>query len=149
MVVFDLMTHDPVAIHQSQSIRQALAEMERKHCHHLPVVGWDGHVVGMVAYHDCQRALRWPFYPDGLLKEEELANRIPVGKVMIPAPVAVERSTPVEEAIRLMLKENISSVLVMCEETLIGILTASDIMKAYLKLSAACEQSEALIESKR
>jgi acetoin utilization protein AcuB len=143
MVVASLMTSDPITIQQSATLRKALDVMERTGCHHLPVIGWDGHVVGMLAYHDCVRALRWPYYPEGLLQEEELAQRIMVGKVMIPGPVSVERSTPIEKAIRLMLKEGISSVLVMCDETLVGILTASDIMQAYLSLSEIYEQSQA------
>jgi acetoin utilization protein AcuB len=142
MVVFNLMTPNPITVYQSDSIQKALRVMERARCHHLPVIGWDGHAVGMLAYHDCLRAIRSPFNPQGLFKEEELAERLTVGKVMVPAPVSVERSTAIEEAIRLMLKENITSVLVMTEETLVGILTASDIMKAFLKLSETCAPSQ-------
>jgi acetoin utilization protein AcuB len=129
------MTPNPVTVSQTDSIQKALRVMEHVRCHHLPVISWDGHAIGMLAYHDCLRAVRSPLSPQGLFTEDELAQRLTVGKVMVPAPISVERSTPIEEAIRLMLKESITSVLVMNDETLVGILTASDIMKAYLNLS--------------
>jgi CBS domain-containing protein len=54
---------------------------------------------------------------------------------MSPAPIVVEPSAPAEEAVRLMLMNRIGSLPVMRSETLIGIVTKSDILLAFMRLS--------------
>ncbi len=134
MVVASLMTPDPVTICQSESLHTALQTMKSVPCHHLPVVSEIGRLAGILTHHDCKRALNWPYDPRVSTWEEDLARRIPVYRIMIPAPVTVERSTPLERAILLMLREGITYVLVMSDETLVGIMTTSDIFGAFLKL---------------
>ncbi len=139
MNVQDIMTPNPITVHQGDTVREALGLMERNHCHHLPVIGWDGHLLGIVTEHDIRVALNSPYLPHDQAIDRELASQIQVRAIMTPAPIIVEPSACADEAARLMLLRHISCLPVMLSETLIGIVTDSDILKAFMKLHKPLE----------
>ena len=53
---------------------------------------------------------------------------------MTPAPIIVEPNTPAAEAARLMLVNHIGCLPVMRSETLVGIITKSDILMAFMNI---------------
>lgn len=122
--VNDLMTAQPVSIDQNASLTHALTVMKRVGCHHLPVVGSSGHVLGVVTVGDCEHAL------SGRITVPDMTVRM----VMSPAPIIVEPENSVEEAARLMLTHHIGCLPVMRGETLVGIITTSDLMIALINL---------------
>ncbi len=134
MYVGDIMTARPVTIDQDDTLRSALELMEQVGCHHLPVLGVDGHLVGIISDRDCRTALNSPYILRERWQDDELVNKLLVRAMMTPAPIVVEPDTPVEEAARLMLKSHISSLPVMRSETLVGIVTTSDILVAFMNL---------------
>jgi len=67
-------------------------------------------------------------------QDEELANHLPVRAIMTPAPIIVEPNTSADEAARLMLVNHISCLPVMRGETLVGIITTSDILMAFMTM---------------
>jgi acetoin utilization protein AcuB len=134
MNVADMMTVKPVTIYQNETLRQALDAMARIGCHHLPVLSHEGHIVGVITDSNCRRALR---APDGHLQdwdEESAAGRIQVRSVMTPAPIIVEPDMSADEAARLMLTHHVSCLPVMRSETLVGIITTSDILMAFIRM---------------
>ncbi len=135
MNVIDIMTPDPVTTHPNDTLLAALHGMERVHCHHLPVVSWDGHLVGILTEHDCRVALNSPLLPHDQALDRELASRVEVRAIMTSAPIIVEPDAPAEEAARLMLQHYISCLPVMRGETLVGIVTDSDVLMAFMKLA--------------
>jgi acetoin utilization protein AcuB len=135
MNVIDIMTPDPITAHPNDTLLAALRGMDRVHCHHLPVVSWDGHLVGILTEHDCRVALNSPLLPRDQALDRELASRVEVRAIMTTAPIIVEQDAPAEEAARLMLLHYISSLPVMRSETLVGIVTDSDILTAFMKLA--------------
>ena len=134
MYVADIMTKNPVIVHLDDTLRVALLKMEEIGCHHLPVVGIDGHLVGIVSERDCRRAI----HPPNILRDrhqvDALADNLPVRGIMTPAPIIIEPDAPAEEAARLMLGNHIGCLPVMRSETLIGIITRSDILMAFMNL---------------
>jgi acetoin utilization protein AcuB len=134
MYVADIMTARPVTIDQDDTLRSALELMERVGCHHLPVMGTDGHLVGIVSDRDCRTALNSPYILRERWQDDELVNKLLVRAMMTPAPIVVEPDTPAEEAARLMLKNHISCLPVMRSETLVGIVTTSDILVAFMNI---------------
>jgi acetoin utilization protein AcuB len=135
MNVSDIMTANVVTIDKSQSLYDALRAMEEIGCHHLPVTSQAGHVVGILSDHDCRRALNWPHLWKGGWEEEALPHELLVAHFMTPAPIVTEPNTPAEEAARLMLVHHISCLPVMRAETLVGIVTTSDLLVAFMTLS--------------
>jgi len=134
MNVADMMTAKPVTIYQNETIRQALDAMARVGCHHLPVLSHEGHIVGVITASDCRRALRPPDSHTPDWDEEAIAQRRQVRTVMTAAPIIVEPDMGADEAARLMLTHHVSCLPVMRSETLIGIITTSDILMAFIRM---------------
>ena len=134
MNVADMMTAKPVTIYQNETLYRALDAMARVSCHHLPVLSHESHIVGVITFHDCLRALRPAGQPAEDWDEAQAAHRIQVRAVMSPAPIIVEPDMPADEAARLMLAHHVSCLPVMRSETLVGIITTSDIMTAFIRM---------------
>lgn len=132
MNVIDIMTHKPVTIRLDQTLYAALELMHAVGCHHLPVLGSDGHLLGVITDRDCRIALQAPTTADESWRQGEHARELVVRSVMTPAPIVVEPDTSAEEAARLMLAHRIGCLPVMRSETLIGIITKSDILMAFM-----------------
>lgn len=135
MRVVDIMTPKPVTIDQDRSLRAALELMDGLPCHHLPVTGHDGHLVGILSARDCRSALNAPLLLREQWEEDSAADSLRVRALMTPAPIIVEPDAPVVEAVRLMLQNYISSLPVMRAETLVGIVTTSDVLIAFMHLA--------------
>ena len=133
MNVADMMTASPVVIQPDKSLKDALDTMEEVGCHHLPVIS-DGHLVGIITDHDCRIALHAPKIPPQTGTFEEAAGKITVRQLMTPAPIVVEPDASADEACRLMLAHHVSSLPVMNSETLVGIITTSDILMAFIRM---------------
>jgi len=103
-------------------------------CHHLPVVTDEGHIVGIITDSDCRRALQISSISLAGHAPNDSARETPVRRYMSPAPIIIEPDMPVEEAARLMLTNHISCLPVMRSETLVGIITTSDILMAFIRL---------------
>jgi acetoin utilization protein AcuB len=134
MNVSDIMTSHPATVRHDQTLRHALEIMERTGCHHLPVLSRDGHMVGILSDRDCRRALNLPTLHDKW-QDDDIAQHVQVRTVMTPAPIVTEPSAHADEAARLMLVNRISCLPVMRSETLVGIVTKSDILLAFMKIT--------------
>jgi acetoin utilization protein AcuB len=134
MNVSDIMTAKPVTIRLNDTLRDALELMERVGCHHLPVLGTNGHLIGILSDRDCRTALNSPYILRERWQDEELVNHLPVRAMMTPAPIVIAPDAHATEAVRLMLKNQISCLPVMRDETLVGIVTRSDILVAFMNL---------------
>lgn len=132
MNVADIMTANPVTITKGSSVYSALDVMSQVGCHHLPVIGSEGHLIGIISANDCRRALDWPLLWHDHWREDSRARAITVGSMMTTAPIVIEPDAPVYEAARLMLEQDIRCLPVMRAETLVGILTTSDILMAFI-----------------
>jgi CBS domain-containing protein len=135
MNVADMMTARPVTIFQNDTLRQALESMVRISCHHLPVLSEEGHIVGIITDRDCRLALKTPAFPSESRDQAEAASQLMVRNYMTPAPIIVEPDMPADEAARLMLTHHVSCLPVMRGETLVGIITTSDILMAFIRMS--------------
>ena len=135
MNVSDIMTKKPTTVRLETSLREALETMERLSCHHLPVLGTNGHLIGILSDRDCRTALNSPHILRERWQDEALATNLPVRAMMTPAPIVIAPEAAAEEAARMMLKNQISCLPVMRDETLVGIVTRSDILLAFMHLT--------------
>lgn len=101
----------------------AQAKMTAGHFRRVPVVQ-DGVLVGILTDRDVRRHVG-------------AEERTKVQAAMTETPLTVSPSTTVEEAAQLMLKHQISGLPVLENGQLVGIITASDILKAFLELTGA------------
>lgn len=135
MNVHDIMTSHPVVIGSSASVAVALDKMRNTGCHHLPVISAEKHLIGVISFHDCQRVLGDPLRKEIPEATRELAMRLRVSGVMTPAPIIIEPDALAHHAAELMLEHFIGCLPVMRGETLVGIVTRSDLLMAFIAMS--------------
>ncbi len=128
------MTENPITIQVDKSLRTALQIMDDNQVKHLPVISKQGHLVGILSDRDCRHALNSPFIMRERWQDEDLAVRVKVRNVMTPAPIVVEPDTSAEKLAQLMLNHRIGCLPVMRVETLVGIVTRSDILMAFMNI---------------
>jgi len=105
------------------------------------VLSKEGHLIGIISDRDCRTALNSPHIMRERWQDEELANNLPIRAMMTPAPIVAE------EAARLMLSNQISCLPVMRDETLVGIITRSDILAAFMTLLSPARQYHIAFET--
>jgi acetoin utilization protein AcuB len=126
------MTPDPVTVGPSASIATAARLMARRRIRRLPVV--DGErLVGIVSELDVARAFPPDVNPFSAVVEPKPGDRT-VGSVMTAHPVTVEPSTPIDEAAAVLRERRIGAVPVAVGPRLAGILTESDVFRAFTEL---------------
>lgn len=139
MNVADIMTAKPVTIRSDGTLHDVLALMETHHCRHIPVVNDDGQLLGIVSDRDCRLALNSPYLVREGWQDDVLANRLKARTIMTPAPVVIEPDARADDAARMMLQYRISALPVMRSETLVGIVTTSDLLNAFMILARRSE----------
>jgi CBS domain-containing protein len=135
MNVSDIMTLHPTTIASEVTLAEAVNVMREVGCHHLPVISAQKHLIGILSARDCEQALGESLEKSGPVVNLALANAVPVSMVMTPAPIIVESDASAHEAARLMLEHYIGCLPVMRGETLIGIITRSDLLMAFMALT--------------
>ncbi len=118
MLVIERMIRPPVTITGGATVEQALAIIEDQEIRHLPVVDAEGILVGILSEKDLLRS-----------PSEHL-----VENVMTRGVITVTEYTPLEEAARIMSDHKISSLPVMRNGRLVGIITETSLFKLFLEL---------------
>ena len=121
MLVIERMAPPPVTVTGETTVKEALGIIEEHKLRHLPVLDDRGKLVGIVSEKD-------------LLRADE-GNR--VEEVMTRDVVTVTEYTALEEAARIMADHRISSLPVMRDGKLVGIITETDLFYIFLELLGA------------
>jgi acetoin utilization protein AcuB len=140
MTVARWMTRDPYILKPQDTIIDALLVMRAGGFRHLPVTE-DGVLVGIITDRDVRSA--WPSDVPNLA-DKELNNLVPkihVRELMHQPVIAVHQHDHLEDAVRLVLKHNIGGLPVLDGwDQLVGMLTTTDVLRAYLENDSALEQ---------
>ena len=123
MLVRDRMTPDPVIVGPQAMLATAQEYMQVGHFRRLPVIH-DSTLVGILTDRDIRR-------------HAGAEDRTKVQAAMTESPLTVPPDMAVEEATKLMLRDQISGLPVVENGKLIGIITASDILNAFLEMTGA------------
>ncbi len=132
MNVSDIMTERPATVRLHSTLREVLDLMEQIGCHHVPVLNTENHVIGIISDRDCRLAMNSPYIMRERWQDEELVNHLYARMIMSAAPVVIAPEANAEDAAKLMLNRRISCLPVMRDETLVGIVTRSDILLAFI-----------------
>lgn len=124
MLVVERMTSDPVTSTGDVTVKQALEIVEEHRLRHLSVVDENDTLVGIVSEKDLLRANR----------------NDPLEAVMTRDVVTVTEYTALEEAARIMADHRISSLPVMRNGKLVGMITETDLFWIFLELLGAREE---------
>jgi acetoin utilization protein AcuB len=123
------MTSKVIRIGPRDTLSKAKALMDSENVPHVPVVEEDGKLIGILPEGDIRSHV-------GYLESTR------VDAVMTLNPMTVSPTTTVEQATRLMLRLKISAVPVVDEGKLVGVLTTTDILRAFLEVERTEEISE-------
>ena len=124
MLVIERMTRTPVTITSETTVEEALAVLTEHKQRHLPVLDADETLIGIVSEKDLLRA-----------RSED-----PVEKMMTRDVVTVTEYTTLEEAACVMADHTISSLPVMRDAKLVGIITETDLFHIFLELMGGREE---------
>lgn len=132
MLVSNRMTKDPVTVSGDDLLIQARLKMQKGGFRRLPVVS-DGQLVGVITDRDMREHAGY-------------LDRTKVTTAMSQKPVTVTPATTVETAAQLLLKQKIGGLPVVEKGHLVGIISTSDILQAFLDVMGASEETSTRID---
>lgn len=119
----DLMIPDPITISADASVQDALQVMKTNSIRHLPVVSDDGRFIGLLTLADLKQGLIPSMLADVTLSDLMIRNAIRIGP-----------DDDIEIAAQMIYKHKISGLPVIEDDILVGILTESDIFRAFIDM---------------
>jgi len=132
MLVSKRMTIDPVTATPEDLLIQARLKMQKGDFRRIPVVS-DGQLVGIITDRDMREHAGY-------------LDRTTVAAAMSKKPTAVTPATTVEVAAQLLLKQKIGGLPVVENGRVVGVITTSDILQAFLDVMGASEETSTRID---
>ena len=133
--VGDVLSVSPMTIPPSMSVHAAQALMQQRKIRHLPVLQ-DGRLVGIISDRDIRLVLPSPATSLTVWEIRHLFDTLTVGEVMTYFVMTTPPDCPVTEAVGRMLKHKGGALPVVEDRQVIGILTRTDILRAFRRLHA-------------
>lgn len=133
MIVRYWMSSDLVTIGTDTSIQEALTLMKQESVRHLPVVDGRMDLVGWITDADLRGVLI-----------ASMLEELTIEDVMIRKPFAIHPDTPIDEAARILLDRRIGGLPVVENGALVGVITASDILSAFITFLGLVTESARL-----
>jgi CBS domain-containing protein len=136
MTIRELMTGGLITVRRETPVQDARDLMSKEQIRHLPVIDPKGSLVGIVTDRDTR--LNLPSPATGLSAQEigHLFGRLTVGQIMTRSVITAGPDRHAREAARLMLDHKIGAVPVVDDGRLVGILTETDIVRAFVRATA-------------
>jgi acetoin utilization protein AcuB len=133
--VQDLMTTTLVTVTPDTSVHAARTLMQQRKIRHLPVLE-HGQLVGIISDRLLRTVLPSPATSLSVWEVNYLLDRLTVGEVMNRFVMTVTPETLASEAVSRMLGQKVGALPVVEDGRLVGILTRTDILRAFLRLQA-------------
>jgi acetoin utilization protein AcuB len=145
MLVYERMSHHPITVHPDLPVAEALRMMREEKVRRFPVVDRrTGILVGIVTEKELLYASPSPATSLSMHEINYLLSKLTVDRVMTTELITVQEDTPIEEAARIMVDNDIGGLPVMRGDTLVGIITETDLFKTFIELFAARESGARL-----
>jgi acetoin utilization protein AcuB len=129
------MTRDLITIGPDTSITEAAELMSQRHIRRLPVVEAHSqglHLLGIVSAKDILHAFPSNVNPFAIIAPDARATPARAAEIMSRYLQTTTPETPIEDAARLMTENKIGSLPVLREKKLVGLITESDIFRAFV-----------------
>ena len=128
------MTKDPVTVKVDQPVAAANLCLQENRIRRIPVVNDTEQLIGIVSREDIFNVM--PSAVDGSSAGSQslFAESTKVSEIMTPNPMFVEPMTSLETVAKSMRKHKIGGMPVVENDTLVGIITESDIFLAFMEI---------------
>lgn len=123
MKINSLMIPDPITITENASIQEAIELMKINSIRHLPVVAKGDKLKGFITLADLKQGLIPSMLGDVSLKD-----------LIIKNPIVVRPDDDIEIAAQLIYKHKIGGMPVVQNDKLVGIITATDILRTFIDM---------------
>lgn len=141
MLVGERMTRNPITITTDVTVSDALYTMRREKVRRLPVLDKPhGKLVGIVTDKDLLNASPSAATSLSVWEINYLLARLTVAEVMTKNVTVVREDETIEDAARIMADNKIGSLPVIRGDTVVGIITDTDLFKIFIELFAAREK---------
>jgi acetoin utilization protein AcuB len=139
MRVKDLISRTPVTVGRATPVLEARRMMLERRVRHL-LVTENEKLVGIVTDRDIRLNMPSPATTLSVWELNYLLARLTVGEVMTKSVIVVEPERDAREAAAILLSEKIGALPVLDGETLIGIVTETDFLRAFAESPALAGQ---------
>ncbi len=130
--VRDCMTVDPVTVGPQDSLQKVVELFRRRDIRAVPVLE-EGKLIGIVTDRDVRQVA--PAYP--LFRDEDEIRRytenLTVTAAMTADPMTIASNAPLVEAAKILETYRISSLPVVDNQKLVGILSVTDLLRAFVE----------------
>jgi acetoin utilization protein AcuB len=133
MKIKSWMQANPVTIDRDALLQDAQKLMKENDFRHLPVVDEDNNMVGFITESD----LREFSFP-------AMVDDIPIHQVMVINPITINQNSSIESAAKLIHDYKIGGLPVLDKKKLVGIITLSDLLAAFIELLGILKSSTRL-----
>ena len=147
MLVRDLMTTNVATIAATATCHDAMDLMVRRKIRHLPVIGTDDAVVGIITDRDVRHHLFRPdiFADVGTVPVEQLLSSVKLWEMMSSPVSSVPPDATLEDAARMMLEDKLGSLPVVEQGRIVGIITETDLLRRIVGADACCCAVDAVV----
>ena len=135
MRVKDLIDRTPVTVGRETPVLEARRMMLERRVRHLLVTEHE-RLVGIITDRDIRLNMPSPATTLSVWELNYLLARLTVGEVMTKSVIVVDPHRDAREAAALLLSEKIGALPVMDGETLVGIVTETDFLRAFAQCPA-------------
>lgn len=132
MKVKNWIKRPPITIERTALLQDAVQLMKKHSIRHLPVLE-DDQLVGFITESD----LRQFYFP-------AMVEKIPVHQVMVLNPITINVNASIDTAARLIHDYKIGGLPVLDKKTLVGVITASDLLSAFIEVMGILKSSSRL-----
>ena len=133
MYVKDRMTSPVVTITPDTPFDKAMKMMRNHNFRRLPVVDHKGNLVGIVSERDLLHASPSQANSLDVWELSYLLTKLKISSIMSHPVISVRADTPVVDAARIMIERKIGGLPVTEGQKVIGIITETDIFKAFVE----------------
>ncbi|MBP2655921.1 MAG: putative signal transduction protein with domain containing protein [Firmicutes bacterium] len=132
MFVLKKMTPDPIVVPSKTSVSEAMEIMKKNDFRRLPIVD-AGKLVGIVTDRDLREVAPSPATTLSVYELKYLLDKIKLSEIMKKKVITISDAATIEEAALVMYNHKISGLVVVNEErSVVGIITATDILKCFV-----------------
>jgi acetoin utilization protein AcuB len=136
------MSASPVSVAPETPVAEARDLMQRQRIRHLLVVDRE-RLVGIVTDRDIRLNLPSPATSLSIWEINYLLAKLTVKEVMTKSVITIEPARQVRDAVRLMLERRIGALPVVEGGRLVGIITETDLLRAFASVLAPAVQPSA------
>jgi acetoin utilization protein AcuB len=133
MIVAKRMMRNPVFVDENDSMKKAMDLLKDREIRHLPVLKDGEKLVGIVTERDIKQASPSPATALEIREIYYLLDKVKVKQIMTRRPYTISSTAPIEEAALIMREKRIGCLPVVEEGRLVGILTETDILDAFIE----------------